>query len=321
MTRQFMFVALAVAMGIPAQAARGAEVVLVEHPIAILPFRERGPETKGMGGQAADLLFASLVVDPSLNLVDREDLDNTLGEQKLNLSGVVNPAEAIQIGQLTGAKIIVTGSVFQVQNSLYLVAKIIGTETSRVLGASAKGPVGDGLDALATGLGQEVIATIQKSAPRLVAQVAPKEDQLAALKQKLGDAARPTVRVQIEERHVGRAQFDPAAATEVELFCRETGFPVSDPRQGAPNQADILIEGQGFSEFATRRGDLISVKARLEVKAVDRKTGRVIAADRQTRVAVDLTEQVAGKSALQAAAADIAQRLLPKLVAPAKGGN
>jgi hypothetical protein len=56
------------------------------------------------------------------------------------------------------------------------------------------------------------------------------------------------------------------------------------------------------------------VKARLEVKAIDRASGEVIAVERQTRVAVDLSEQIAAKTALQEAAADIAERLLPKLV-------
>ena len=79
------------------------EFQLVEYPIAILPFRERGKEVKEMGGQVADLMFAKLVVDPSLNLVDREDLKKTLEEAELNLSGAVNPKEAIAIGQLTGA--------------------------------------------------------------------------------------------------------------------------------------------------------------------------------------------------------------------------
>ena len=77
---------------------------------------------------------------------------------------------------------------------------------------------------------------------------------------------------------------------------------------------DVMIEGEGFSEFATRRGGLVSVKARLEIKAKDRATDKVIAVDRQTAVVVDLTDQIAGKNALQSAAAQIAERLLPVLV-------
>src|SRR5690606_21090743 len=122
-----------------------------------------------MGGQVADLLFAKLAVDPSMYLVDREDLDKILAEAELNLSGIVNPQEAIAIGQLTGAKLIVTGSVFQIDNSIYVVAKVIGTETSRVIGASVKGLAGDELDGLANQLGAEVIRSIKKSADSLVA--------------------------------------------------------------------------------------------------------------------------------------------------------
>jgi hypothetical protein len=63
-----------------------------------------------------------------------------------------------------------------------------------------------------------------------------------------------------------------------------------------------------------RRGNLDSVKARLEVKAIDPATDKIIAIDRQVAVEVDLTEQIAGKKALQKAAAMIAERMLPKLV-------
>ena len=72
--------------------------------------------------------------------------------------------------------------------------------------------------------------------------------------------------------------------------------------------------GRGFSEFAMRRGNIVSVKARLEVKAIDRQRDQVVAIDRQTAVEVDLTEQIAGKKALQNAAAAIAERMLRKLV-------
>jgi TolB-like protein len=293
-------------------------IQLAEYPIAILPFQERGKEVQGMGGQASDILFAELSADPALYLVERQELGKILTEAQLNLSGIVDPKKAIEIGHLTGARLIVTGSVFQVDRTVYLVAKIIGTETSRVLGASAKGSVADGVGALATKLGADVIAVIKAKSDSLVAPRVTKVDRVAALKTKLDDTPRPTVLISVIERHVGQKSFDPAAQTEFTIFCRESGFTVIDSKQGTAQQADVLIQGEGTSEFAVRHGNLISVKARLEVKAVDRGTGKVIAVDRQTNVAVDLSEQMAAKEALQRAAADIAERLLPKLVSRGK---
>ncbi len=141
-----------------------------------------------------------------------------------------------------------------------------------------------------------------------------KKDRLAELEKALGKGKRPRLLVQIGERHLGGARIDPAAQTEVMYFAKETGFTVIDPEEGLKGEADVLIRGEGLSETASRQGNLVAVKARVEVRAVERRTDRVLAVDRQTALVVDLTEQLAGKAALQEAAARLAERLLPKLV-------
>lgn len=124
-----------------------------------------------------------------------------------------------------------------------------------------------------------------KLSPRPAAIV----DRIAELNKKLGKRAWPIVFV---------FMTNPAAQTEIGRFLKETGFELVDPDEGSKGKADILIMGEGLSESAGRVGGLVSVRARMELKAVDRKSGMVIAVDRQTTVVVGASEQIAGKQAL-----------------------
>lgn len=293
--------------------AKKADQIDTVYPIAVFPFQERGEDAKGLGSQASDLMFANLVSEPELYLVERADLKKLIEEQELGASGLVKPGQAAEIGQLTGAKILVTGSVLQVGEKLYVVGKVIGTETSRVLGASVKGNIEDDLDELVEALSKKVSETIFERAEDLVAEPTPRVDRIAAIKKKLGKAKLPRVKITVSERHVGNSTLDPAAETELVAICKELGFDVIDS-SGKSSDADILLSGEGFSQFASRHGNLVSVKARVELKALNPESGQVIAVDRQTSVAVDLAEQIAGKAALQDAATSLAARLLPKLV-------
>jgi TolB-like protein len=301
-----------------AQKKEKAEDEFTVYPVAVFPFAERGRDAAELGNKVTDLLFANLVTNPEMYLVEREEIDKLFTEQELNRSGLINPDQATQIGYLTGAKILVTGSVLVVGDKMYVVAKIIGTETSRVLGASVKGAVDDELDGLVEELAKNVASTISERAKELVARPVSKEDRLAALIKSMGKGKRPSVWIDVPERHIGQTTYDPAAETELTRVCKELDFEVIDRKEGNRKDADIVLTGEGFSQFASRHGNLVSVKARLEVKAIDRASGKVLAVARQTSVAVDLAEQIAGKTALQDAAVNIAERLLPQLVSPAE---
>jgi hypothetical protein len=311
MKKLMMMMALILGISAVAQVqnenAEKQEAVPEVYTTAILPFTESGAGVAGFGEQAANIIFAKMSENPSLWLVERTDLDKILKEAELNISGAVNPGQAIQIGQLTGAKLIVTGSVFKVKDKTFIVAKIISTETSRVLGKSVDGT--DAFDALVAKLAKDVNQTISKDAKKLMPVIREREDIIYALKKLIGNEKKPKLYVKIEERHVGSVTVDPAAETEMQVICKELGFDVTT----VENDADILIKGEGFSEFAGRRGNLVSIKSRLEVKVLD-KAGNLVAVDKQTTAEVDLAEQIAGKKALQEASAKIAERILPKIV-------
>jgi TolB-like protein len=297
----------------PEEERRDEEKAPAVYPLAVLTFQERGDGAKDYGPKVADLLFAKLAAKDGVTMVERNDLKKVLDELELGLSGAAKPGEAARVGQLTGAKLLLTGSIIQVDRKLILVARLIGAETGQIAAASVEGKTSDELGTMVDKLA-DAVADKLKEADKLVARPAPAVDRLAALKQKMKKGARPVVWVSVSERHVGRPAVDPAAQTELIAFLKGTGFEVIDAEEGGQGKADLLIKGEAFSETAGRVGDIVTAKARVEIKVVDRKTDKVVAVDRQVAVAADLAEQSAGKAALQEAAAAIAERLLPKLV-------
>ena len=290
----------------------------VVYPVAILGFDERGIAARDLGPKVADLLFAKLVARPELFLVDRAELKKILDEQSLSASGAVKADDAVKVGQLTGARILVTGSIIHADKKLFLVAKVIGTETSRVLGATVEGNASDELAPLVVKLSDAIAELVEKKSEVLVPKPLPTADRIESLKKILGKSVRPTLLIKVSERHIGTPTIDPAAQTEISRIAKEVGFELIDAEEGIRGNADVLLTGEGFSEVAGRVGSFVTVRARVEMKAVDRKSGKVLAIDRQTSMTIDLSEQIAGKSALQMAADTLAERMLPKLVSEPK---
>ncbi len=104
---------------------------------AVLDFNT-GEDLKGKGEEAATLLNARLsATAPDVVLVERQELEKILGEQELGASGTVTQDTAAKVGSLTGAKVLITGRLFNAGDKFYMVAKIMSTETGRVYGEIA----------------------------------------------------------------------------------------------------------------------------------------------------------------------------------------
>ncbi len=279
--------------------------------IAVFDFESRDAANQDLGKQIANLVTVQLSVDPNLITVERAELAKVLGEQELGLSGTVSAGSAAKVGQLTGAKVLVTGRAFMVDKEQVIVAKIMSTETGRVFGELAKGTKATPVTELAEQLAKKISATVDAKGESLVAKVQTREDRVTALKAGIKATKLPTVSVKIPEIHIGAPTVDPAAQTELMLILKQTGFELLDDQ--SKTVADIEITGEAFSEAAVRRGNLVSCKARVEIKVRERSSGKILIAERQVAVAVDLAEHVAAKSALANAAAELAMRIVPQL--------
>ena len=246
-----------------------------------------------------------------------EPPSRTLQELELNLTGGVSRDQAAKVGKLVGAKILVTGSIFPIDKQVMIVAKLVGTETSLVEGVVATADKNADIAPLVLELSGKIAQRLREKV-KLVAGPE-EEDPLPALEKKLAGRALPKVAVRVTERHVAgvhpSAGVDPAAETELRMLFRECGFTVIDGNEKDLAEAGValMVDGQAFSEFAARIGEnLVSCIVRVELKVSDRKTNEILLIDRQTARAVDLSENIAGKTALQKAARTLGIRMLQR---------
>lgn len=82
------------------------------YAIAMVAFQSATGSQEPAANVTAYTLSGLLAVkDPFMKVVDRSSMDDVLKEQKLQLSGAIDANTAVQVGELTGAQALLTGSV------------------------------------------------------------------------------------------------------------------------------------------------------------------------------------------------------------------
>ncbi len=327
-----VFFAVGLVIGIILLFAYGNTFAQEKYNVAVLTFEAADEELTQTAGKITDLITAFLSNEPSFQLVERNKIDDILKELGLSMTGIVDEAQAVKIGNMVGAQIMITGKAFTVDEELFITAKIIGVETSLVNSEMVTGTLNDKLSPMIKELSDKVAGTISENANTMVAKEVSLKDRIEELKTKLEGKNLPKVSVVVQETYSGSSIPDPATETEIIYILKECGFEVydrksmpladwakgylSDNKTDMPKntQADVIIFGEAIGEFATRRGELVSAKGRVELKAIDPKEGKVLAVDRKTQTAVDLSARIAGKKALQEATAEITPDFILRIV-------
>jgi len=98
--------------------------------------------TKNIGQEDLDgtttFLENAFVNVGSVSIVDRRDIDKVMSELELQSSEAFTPNDsaAVKVGKLSGADIIVTGTISLVGKKYYLNVRLITVETGNILGSS-----------------------------------------------------------------------------------------------------------------------------------------------------------------------------------------
>lgn len=90
------------------------------YPIAVMPFTTTAAAVGAKSAQAATMqaLVTSALTnlnDPFITVVDRDNIQKILDEQKLGMSGVVDESSAVSAGKLLGAQAVLMGSLISYQ--------------------------------------------------------------------------------------------------------------------------------------------------------------------------------------------------------------
>lgn len=100
---------------------------------AIVPF-SFNPEGLGLDAEYfTERLILSSELSDIFTLVERKDIQKILEEQNLQLSGITEGEDAVKIGQILNADVLITGNLFGKEDSFELFLRLVRVETGEIL--------------------------------------------------------------------------------------------------------------------------------------------------------------------------------------------
>jgi len=108
-----------------------------KHTIAVVEFSDLKGSVTNFGRFLSEELITRLYQTKKFKVIERQQLNKIITEQKLSLTGVVDPASAQKLGRVLGVDSIVFGSISDLVRTLKINARLISAETGEVFAAAA----------------------------------------------------------------------------------------------------------------------------------------------------------------------------------------
>ena len=111
--------------------------VFFKVPLAVVPFVDSGPLAKQheIGALVDELIRSEISNSTYFILTERENLEQIVEEIEFSLSDLADTTQAVEIGQLTSARILLAGSVSESGSAFLLNGRFVDVETGVVIGA------------------------------------------------------------------------------------------------------------------------------------------------------------------------------------------
>ncbi|NPU83781.1 MAG: hypothetical protein HPY65_04770 [Syntrophaceae bacterium] len=109
--------------------------------IAVVDFTDLQGQVNELGRFIAEEMSGNITSQsPKFDVLDRNHIKRLLEEQKLSMSGLMDPNAIRKIGKLAGADVIITGTITPFGDSIRVSCKAIDTKSAKVVG-SARGDI------------------------------------------------------------------------------------------------------------------------------------------------------------------------------------
>ncbi len=105
--------------------------------IAVLDFELIGGklETADMGAILSEWFITSIVKSGRFDVVERAMLQKILSEQKLSSTGIIDENSATALGKILGVKVVITGSVLKLRDTIEINSRVISVESGSIIAA------------------------------------------------------------------------------------------------------------------------------------------------------------------------------------------
>ena len=102
--------------------------------VAVIDFTDVHSNVTELGRFMAEELSTSLVLSKNdFSVIDRSHLKYILNEQKLSVSGLLNPKNTIKIGKLAGVDALILGTITPFGDNVRVTVKVLDTKTAHLI--------------------------------------------------------------------------------------------------------------------------------------------------------------------------------------------
>lgn len=293
---------------IPLRAEEGAAGD--RHLVTIFPFLPAEGKATPMERTVSDVIAARLDLNPAMYLLPKERLSALAREAGVDLGGRISEEEALRIGRLAGAHIMVVGRTRKVEREMVVVARVVGVQNAQSEEVFVSGSTVGRIRPLITELADGISRTIAESGRDILSGVSGTEAAISSLKEKTARMELPAVYLQVHENYSGEPRVSPATREELLRFLRAGGIPLA-PEKSA---AEVVIFGRSKGMPASSSGALVTSDIEIELRAVAPVRGELLAVVSTSHSAVDIFASTSATKAFREATAAIAPDFLLALL-------